>query len=109
MLKKRDRLTAKDIEGLSEGKSVFGTLVSFRFMPAKTTKFAVSVTKKASPLSVGRSRIRRRVYGALEKHIAKVTKPVHGFFIPKKEVLGAPFEAIREDVEKVLAKAGLFR
>lgn len=105
MLKKRDRLTARDIETLDQGKSVFGTLVSLRIGPSPAKKVSVSVSKKAAARAVDRSRIRRRVYSAVEKVLARVNAPVFVLVMPKKECLSVPFSALSLDVEKTFIKA----
>jgi ribonuclease P protein component len=108
MLKKRDRLTARDILTLDQGKSVFGTLVSLRFRIMSRKKISVSVSKKISARAIDRSRIRRRVYGALDHSYGKVTRPIFGLIMPKKECATAEFKDICKDIESVFAKAGLF-
>lgn len=111
MLKKEERLTVSDIEALSHGKSVFGTLISMRFMaaPASTqkSKFSVSVSKKVAPLAVDRNRIRRRTYAALEKTQKSIKNPVYAMLMPKKEFLKVPFGTITQEVESIFKKAGL--
>lgn len=107
MLKKEERLTVSDIEALSQGKSVFGTLFSIRFTPSQQTKFAVAVSKKISNKAVDRNRVRRRVYGALEGVNIKLIFPVYAMVIPKKELLTASFSEIVNEIEVVFKKAGL--
>ena len=107
MLKKRDRLTARDIESLSLGKSVFGTLVSLRMLPSKKLGFAVSVSKKNLHTAVDRGRMRRRIYSAIERYMPKIKTPALVMIMPKKECLDMPFEGLCREIEDVLAKAGL--
>ncbi|MDE1874889.1 MAG: ribonuclease P protein component [Patescibacteria group bacterium] len=108
MIKKRDRLTAKDIQALSLGKSVFGTLVSFRYVGAEKTKIAAAVAKKGAPRAVDRNRIRRRVYAAAVKPLSRVSVPFHGMIMAKKEAATAPFDRLVSDIETVFSRAGLF-
>ena len=107
MLKKRDRLTTRDIESLSLGKSVFGTLVSLRFMPAKKLGFSVAPSKKSVPRAVDRIRIRRRIYSILEKIVPNVKKHYTVMIMPKKECLNIPFNDLSAEINSVFAKAGL--
>ncbi|MEN9621617.1 MAG: Ribonuclease [Candidatus Parcubacteria bacterium] len=107
MLKKVERLTVSDIEALSQGKSVFGTLFSMRYTPASKSKFAVAVSKKVVPLAVDRNRIRRRAYSALERVKGNLSFPVYAMLMPKKEFIKAPFTDISKEVEIVFKKAGL--
>ena len=107
MLKKAERLTVSDIEALSQGKSVFGTLFSLRFTPGPKTGFAIAVSKKVAPLAVDRNRVRRRGYAALEKIKKSVKIPVYAMLMPKKEFITASFTDIVHEVEVVFKKAGL--
>jgi len=107
MLKKVERLTVSDIEALSQGKSVFGTLLSLRYIPASKNGFAVAVSKKVAPLAVDRNRIRRRTYAALEKIHQSLKNPVYAMLMPKKEFLTAPYDRLVDEVTLVFKKAGL--
>lgn len=107
MLKKVERLTVSDIEALSQGKSVFGTLFSMRFVPATQTKFAVAVSKKVAPLAVDRNRARRRAYSAVSKIKENIKIPVYAMLMPKKEFLKASFTDISKEIDVVFRKAGL--
>lgn len=107
MLPKEVRLTSRDVESLKEGKSVFGTLISFRFRTAKKTKFSVSVSKKIASTAVERNRIRRRTYSLLENYVGRVNAPVYGLFMPKKDFMRAPTDILKREVESVLSKACL--
>jgi ribonuclease P protein component len=107
MLKKAERLTVSDIEALSQGKSVFGTLLSLRFTPSDRAKFAVTVSKKVAPLAVDRNRIRRRAYSALEKVHGNLKNPVYAMLMPKKEFITASFTDISNEIVGIFKKAGL--
>lgn len=107
MLKKALRLTVSDIESLSAGKSVFGTLISMRFISAVKTKVSVTVSKKVAKTAVDRNRIRRRTYAAVEKVLGNTKNPVYAMLMPKKEFLSAPFETVCAEVESIFKKAGL--
>lgn len=107
MLKKRDRLTAKDIESLSLGKSVFGTLISLRYKPSPKAGFSATASKKTFKTAVLRNRARRRVYAALEKSIGDVRAKAFVMIMPKKEALDASFGDLAAEVRSLLGKAGL--
>lgn len=108
MLKKKDRLTTEEIESLSQGKSVFGTLLSLRYVRADKMKFAVSVSKKVLKTAVERNRAKRRIYGAidlkaLEKGIG-ASRPAYVMLMPKKECLDAPTAALSAEISSLLAR-----
>ena len=105
MLPKRERLSVKDIATLSSGRSVFGSLLSLRFLSAKETKFSVSVSKKVAKLAVDRNRIRRRVYAATRTVKSLVTKPYSIMIMPKKECMTAPLADIQNEMEALFRKA----
>ncbi len=108
MLPKAERLTRKDILALSQGKSVFGTLLSVRFRPADKAKYAVSVSKKTASRAVDRNRIRRRVYAALSALKKADTLPKKAFFaliMPKKECGSLPISQIQAELSVLFEKA----
>lgn len=105
MLPKAERLTTKDIKALAQGKSVFGTLVSLRFLPADGTKFAVAVSKKVAARAVDRNRIRRRVYAVVRDVKLSISKSFFVMVSPKKDCLTAPKESIKEDINRLFNKA----
>ena len=106
MLPKSKRLTTEEIESLRSGKSVFGTLISMRAIKSDTLKFAVSVSKKVAPLAVDRNRLRRKVYSALPSLIHEIKLPAFIMFMPKKEILTAPMDALSSEIGVLLKKAG---
>lgn len=107
MLRKADRLTTQEVTALSQGKSVFGTLLSLRFIPAEKSKFAVPVSKKVSVRAVDRNTLRRKVYDALGFLHGGLVKPVFVMVLPKKDCLSASVDAIKADIEVTFKKAGL--
>jgi ribonuclease P protein component len=107
MLKKALRLARKDIESLSSGKSVFGTLLSIRVAPAPRLRFAVTASKKVAARAVDRNALRRRGYKALESVMSAVTKPASVMIMPKKDCIQAPIEAVSAEILSLLKKAGL--
>jgi ribonuclease P protein component len=107
MLRKADRLTTAEVMALSQGKSVFGTLLSLRFLPAVRTKFAVAVSKKVASRAVDRNAVRRKVYDVLKTASKGLKTGVFAMIMPKKECLSASPESIGVEVEAVFKKAGL--
>ena len=107
MLKKVDRLSSRDIDRLSQGKSVFGTLISMRFTPAERVKIAVSASKKVAPNAVDRNRLRRRVYAAVRSITKTLKKPVFIMLMPKKECLTTPILDIETDIRAIFHKANI--
>jgi ribonuclease P protein component len=107
MLKKADRLTTQEVTALSQGKSVFGTLLSLRFRPADKAKFAVAVSKKVSNRAVDRNALRRKVYSILVDSRKTLIQKAFVMIIPKKEALKAPSADVQKDINSTLAKAGL--
>ncbi|MBX4209393.1 ribonuclease P protein component [Candidatus Parcubacteria bacterium] len=114
MLKKRDRLTTKEIESLSrpgQGKSVHGALFSLRFSPSVRAKLSVSVSKKVAARAVDRNRLRRRVYAAAEATIGGAKRsgqPAFVLLMPKKECASLPFDRLGAEIGAIFQKAGLF-
>ena len=105
MLPKRERLSVKDIASLSQGRSVFGSLVSLRFLPAKEAKYSVSVSKKVAKRAVDRNRIKRRVYSAVRKAKGASSIPYSVMLMPKRECLTAPLADIQSEIEALFRKA----
>lgn len=107
MLPKSKRLTTEEIESLSHGKSVFGTLISMRVIKSGTLKFAVSVSKKVAARAVDRNRLRRKVYSSLPLLIDGIKEPAFVMLMPKKEIMSLPLETIRSELAAVFKKSGL--
>lgn len=105
MLPKAQRLTTKDIASLSHGKSVFGTLISLRFSPAKAAKFSVTVSKKVQNTAVGRNSLRRKVYKCVPKARSVLKSPIYGLIMPKRECMDAAPAAIEAELAALFEKA----
>ncbi len=109
MLSKAERLTVHDIQALSQGKSVFTTLISMRYIPTVTTKVSVTVSKKVAKTAVSRNRIRRRLYTATAPLLPLIKKPSYILLMPKAECATIPFETLKNEVKNIYIKAGLFQ
>src|SRR4051812_22675994 len=107
MLKKRARLTTEDITSLSQGKSVFGTLLSLRILPAPTTKLSVVVSKKVASRAIDRNRLRRTLYAAVEKPLGNVdiSQASYIMLMPKKECSTVAFDILSQEVITLFKKA----
>ncbi len=84
MLKKRDRLSKREVETLlKKGRRLHSTLLTVAYLPAPHTKAAVVVGKKIAKKAVQRHLLRRRVFHLLErwgalyngKHVAVLLHP----------------------------------
>ena len=109
MLPKASRLTSKEIEALSLGKTVFSGPISLRFVTQKETKFSISVSKKTLKRAVDRNRLRRKIYSALEIPIKKIKTAAYVMLMPKKECLDVKNEVLSTELEKLFEKAGFMR
>lgn len=107
MLPKVDRLTSEEISELSQGKSVFGTLVSMRYIPSKKLGFSVSVSKKVASKAVNRNYIRRRIYSIVRKLKKDLKIKAFIMFIPKKECLTEDIKILEKDIVNLFHKANL--
>lgn len=80
MLKKAQRLNRSAFSSYFEkGRRTHGTYLTCVYTPAPAFFTAVVVGKKVSKKAVVRNRVRRRVYGLIEKKITQ--KPVLGVYI----------------------------
>lgn len=104
MLKKALRLTTEEIETLSQGKSVFGTLISLRYIPADTLKFAVAASKKVFKTAVDRNHARRRVYDAVDVRSLAKARGAFVMFMPKKECLEASTVELKSEIASLLSR-----
>jgi len=104
MLPKSQRLSVRDIASLSNGKGVFGSLLSIRYLFTSQTKFSVSVSKKIAKNAVDRNRIRRRVYTAIRTANLNIKKSAFIMVIPKKDCEKAQISSIKEEISSILYK-----
>lgn len=106
MLSKGHRLTARDIESLGTGKSVFGTLLSVRVLPSSTVKLGVSASKKSFPRAVDRNSVRRKVFRAT-KGMLGFLPPVYALIVPKKECLSASEADIGAEIQSLFKRSAV--
>lgn len=98
----RERLT-------KTGKTVYGrffTLISVKIpedRDKKIPRFAIIVSKKTSPLAVGRNKIKRIVSTTIESILSSV--PAKDYLvIPKKQILTEDKKTIKEDLKTLFSK-----
>lgn len=65
-------------------------------------KVAVIVSKKVAKSSVERNRIRRRVYGAIQKPISDLPQGTYILLYPKKEITLASYQDIEADIRHLV-------
>jgi len=97
----------RDISSLSNGKSVFGSILSIRYLLSNKTKISVSVSKKVAKNAVDRNRIRRRVYVAFRELVSNINKPVFIMIIPKKDCKTVLMSSIKDEIGSLLRKISL--
>ncbi len=107
MLSKASRLSRAEAEALKNGKSVFMTLLSLRWILANRTQISVSIPKKVANSAVDRNRIRRRVYSALEQVILDINRPVKIMIFPKTVFRTLPHHEIVKEIKNAFLKAGI--
>lgn len=91
------------------GSTVYGkffTIISAKISEDKddkTPRFAILVSKKTSPIAVGRNKIKRIVSGAIESNLSNI--PAKDYLvIPKKQILTEDNKAIKEDLITLFSK-----
>ncbi len=98
MLPKNNRLTTQEFSQVyQKGVAVCGTFVCVHAAQiaqqsetlAQISKFACTVGKKQLKGAVGRNRVRRRLYGAVDNLRKLHNYPPHNFIIRAKLPLGA--------------------
>ena len=89
---------------LKAGKRHHGVCVTAVYAPSTTAKVSVVVSKKVAKQAVDRNRLRRRVYGAVERFLK--TSPFTGavIFLVKHEAAKSSREALATDVTRLLAQ-----
>jgi len=90
MLSKQRRIQKKNFPSLrGNGKSFFVDGLTLRVVAQQDKSFSkasVVVSKKVLKTAVGRNRIRRRVYGSLEKFLPTISLGFFLIFYPKSVV-----------------------
>ena len=91
MLKKQNRLSTEDLKGFHKGTKTVSvseenTLIDLRYStkPEGNIRFGVSCSKKICKTAIDRNRLRRVVYGIIDKNIEKIKYGTDGLFSIKK-------------------------
>ena len=94
-----------------KGETVRGAAMNLRYiLNNRNTSYraAVVVSKKVHKSAVVRNRIRRRIYEFVRLSMTKVDKPYDIVFLTYSDQLAdMPAEQLRENVNSLLAKAGI--
>jgi ribonuclease P protein component len=115
MLKKRNRLTRKDVDMLFKGgKFVVSPNLTFKYSlePGRSTPLVSFIAPKtASKLAVKRNLLRRRGYAVLKGYFSQLPPSIIGAFVFGKksfEVFGAKNSLSKEnlsnEIKKILSK-----
>lgn len=98
MLPKKERLKREDF-GKSKTKVVFrGVYADVAAAPSNVFKVGCVISKSRIKKAVERNRIKRRLYGIIEKIEPK--HPHQVVVYPKKEALNAKHQHIKEEIYK---------
>ena len=94
------------------GKTVHSHMCKVKYTAnnrSKEPRFAVVVSKKVHKSAVGRNRIRRRFYEAIDSQISRV-KPGMDIvvIVVSGEALALPFEEIKSTLEQLFKEADLY-
>ncbi len=93
---------------LKKGASIKSALFIVRQVPNKTPfdRYRTIVSKKMDRSAVGRNKLRRRIYSAIQENIQQdfpdeKTQKHDIILIPQKKIVTASFQAITEDINQI--------
>ena len=113
MLPKEHRLKKeKDFERvLKKGKSKKGDFLILRVVKnnLKTIRIGVVVSRKVSKKAVLRNKTKRKLREAARANIKKIKPGYDLVFFTKKGIEKKSFSEIKKEVEKLIARAKLFK
>lgn len=101
MLPKASRITTQDFKGKKTRLIYRGAFFDVSIAQAETTKFACVVAKKRIKRAVDRNKARRKIYTLLASVTTKT--PLFIFVYPTKNVLTAPYPALKEEIRAAFA------
>lgn len=112
MIPLKYRASKKNIEEtIKTGISVYGDFLYAKISKINREKpdFAVVVTKKTEKTSVGRHLTKRRIRSVLEENLTKIKKDFNKTIVvfAKKTEKPLTYEALKDDLEGILKKAGV--
>ena len=102
----------KEIKLLFEkSRGVFGRClgVRLRLNHLAETRFVFITGLKVSKSAVVRNLLRRQMREAIRKHLEEIKRGFDVALVAKKEMIGAKFAVIEDDVLKTLEKANLIK
>ena len=109
-MKKRADFVAATKHGLRRRAKYFTLQACARADAEGPARFGLTVSKKTSPLSVRRNRIRRRLREALRQGAALSAAAGSDYvFVARLEALSAPFSELQRSIAATLADAGAQR
>jgi ribonuclease P protein component len=106
---KESRLTREEMDAFfaSRPRRVSGQYFDLAYTPrSKGVKSACVVSKKTTPLAVGRNKIRRRVRSILAARLSAL-QPCALVFTARAGAARADFASTTRDIEALVSKAGL--
>ncbi len=103
MFLKKKRVTKELFQAImKQGRTLSGSLFSFRYIKQKEPQYAFVVPKSVEKQAVSRNKLRRVGYNALKTHNPESCA---GIFFFKKEAKKANFNEIKLDLKAILEKA----
>lgn len=99
MLPKSRRLKKNDFVGIKTKVIFRGTYTDVAVAPAPSLKFSCIISKKTVKRAIDRNKIKRRIYGILEK--IKTTTPYFVFLYPKQPALDSNYKLLQAEIYKV--------
>lgn len=112
MLQKKHRLSKKQFDSImSQGKAIHSPFFTFVYSLNKAESMGlVSVApKKISKTAVERNKIRRRIYGSIERVIGNTLIPIQGIFLAKAGVIKVDYKSLDEGVRQIFVKLGFLK
>lgn len=111
MLPRKHRIDKKTFTHIFDtGKRFFSDYFTLIVLPTPSKKqFAFVVSKKVEKGAFKRNRLKRKTRGVFEEVFDEVTVGYSGIFLVKKEIKGVQRDDIKDDLIKVLKKAGIIK
>lgn len=107
MLPKKRRLTKNRVDMIfKDGKTVHGHLLYLKYQTGGTppSRVSVVVPKKNIKAAVDRNRMRRRIYGAVEKVIDVLPPNSHVVVVATNDVRSVGFDDLISEVKTLFKK-----
>lgn len=111
MLPSPNRIKQKEFPVLFKGgRSIHTPFFTLNYgdipvnIPVRGPKVTIVVSKSVAKGAVDRNKIRRRIYGSLQKHKKLLKNKGFYIFLAKKEAASAPFKSIEQALTETLSK-----